>query len=130
MAKSLTWQTAIYEAILRDVATGEYLACFASPDCSTFSKLLNLPGGPPVLRGNTGRARYGLKKYSNDKPLSSDDKEKVRIHTLVAVRMAQTLDLFATRGLPFGYETPEILEGQISMGNLDEFLELRSKPHV
>ena len=104
--------TAIYEAVLRDIAAGEYMACFASPDCSTFSKLLNLPGGPPVLRGNTGRPRYGLTYYANGKPLSVEDKEKVRVHTLVAVRVAEALDLFATRGLPFGYETPEIIEGQ------------------
>ena len=86
--------TAISNEMIRSVAAGDYLACFASPDCSTFSKLLNLPGGPPVLRGNSGRARYGLKKYSNGRPLSADDKEKVRVHTLVAVRVAQTLDLF------------------------------------
>ena len=36
------------DEILRDIAAGEYVAAFASPECSTFSKLQNLPGPPPL----------------------------------------------------------------------------------
>ena len=32
------------DEILHDIAAGEYVAAFASPECSTFSKLHNLPG--------------------------------------------------------------------------------------
>jgi len=34
----------VKDEILRDIAAGEYVAAFASPECSTFSKLHNLPG--------------------------------------------------------------------------------------
>ena len=43
------------------------------------------------------------------------------MHTLVSVRVAEALDLFATRNLPFSFETPAIYEGQVSLGRLDEF---------
>ena len=39
----------VKDEILRDIAAGEYVAAFASPECSTFSKLHNLPG--PHLSG-------------------------------------------------------------------------------
>lgn len=67
------------------------------------------------------KERYGLEMYANGKPSSIADKEKVRVHTLVSVGIAEALDLFATRNLPFIFETPAIHEGQVSMGHIDEF---------
>ena len=53
----------VWDEILRDIAAGEYVAAFASLECSTFSKLHNLPG-PPPLRAVSGPERYGLKSNS------------------------------------------------------------------
>ena len=54
---------AVWGQLLYDVAAREYTACIACPDCSTFSKLHNLPG-PPPLRGVSGPGRYGRKDLS------------------------------------------------------------------
>ena len=50
----------VKDEILHDIAAGEYVAAFASPECSTFSKLHNLPD-PPPLRTASGPERYGIK---------------------------------------------------------------------
>ena len=107
----------VKDAILHDIAAGEYVAAFASPECSTFSKLHNLPG-PPPLRTATGPERYGIKKNNIEQA------EKVRIHTLMAVRVAQALDLLTELRIPWLYETPAIHAGQVSMAHLDEYVAL------
>ena len=98
--------TPIWDRSLYDIASGEYMAGFASPDCSTFSKLHHLPGGQPFLRGLVGKDRYGLKKFPDGRPLTMEQREHVRIHTLVSVRVAEALDLFVARGVPCIFETP------------------------
>ena len=77
---------AVWDPILRDTAAGEYAACFASLERSTFSQLHNKLVGPLPLRDATGPGRYGKKG------LSPSDHEQVRFHTLVAVRVAQVPD--------------------------------------
>ena len=42
---------AVFDRILYDIVGGEYMACFASPDCSSYSKLQHLLGGPPSFEG-------------------------------------------------------------------------------
>ena len=39
----------VFEPIIPAVLAGEYAGSLASPDCSTFSKVRNMPGGPPLL---------------------------------------------------------------------------------
>ena len=109
---------AVWDPILRDTAAGEYGACFASPECTTFSQLHNKPGGPPPLRDATGPGRYGKKGPSRS------DREKIQAHTLVAVRVAQVLDLFTIRGFPWIFEAPEASENQASVFNSDEYVAL------
>ena len=127
---------AVFDRICRAVTAKDYVAAFASPDCSTFSKARNMPGGPPPVRGIEGRDRYGLKFYGTrvtsapKQPLSREDKENVRYHTLVAVRVAFILDLCWTQTIPFGYETPERCAGQVSMLHLDEYIALLARPGV
>ena len=98
---------AVFEPIIPAVLAGEYAGSLASPDCSTFSKVRNMPGGPPPLRGVDGKQ---LKTYPagprKDQPLSPADVELVRVHTLVSNRVAQILTAFHSKGLPFIYETP------------------------
>ena len=102
---------------MHDIAAGEYVAAFASPECSTSSKLHNLPG-PPPLRTVSGPERYGIKSNNIEQA------EKVRIHTLMAVRVAQALGLLTVLRIPWLYETPAIHAGQVSMAHLDEYVAL------
>ena len=102
----------VWGEILRDIAAGEYVAAFASHECSTFSKLHILPG-PPPLRAVSGPERYGL----NDNNIKQ--KETVRVHTLMA--------LLTELCIPWLYETPAIHAGQVSMAHLDEYVALMKK---
>ena len=45
-----------FNTIERDTRAGEFVACTASPECGTFSRLHNLPG-PPPLRAVSGPDR-------------------------------------------------------------------------
>ena len=99
---------AVWEPLLRSIAAGEYLACIGCPMCATYSKLLNLPG-PPILRDVEGPGRYGRKD------LTPEQKEKVRMHTLVSLRVAEALKLFLIRKLPWFFEAPKASEKEVSV---------------
>ena len=86
----------VWDKVLCDIVAGEYFGVFASPDCSTFSKLHNLPGPPPV-RGVSGSGRYGFKSNAIKQA------EHVRLHTLVALRVAQALGLFTELRIPWEF---------------------------
>ena len=102
---------------LYDVVSREYKVCIESSDCSTFSKLHNLIG-PPPLRGVSGPGRYGRKDHS------PAQKERVRIHSLVPLRVAQVLDMLVAFVLPWVFETPAIAKNQVSIAHLDEYVAL------
>ena len=91
---------AVWEPLLRSIAAGEYLACIGCPMCATYSKLLNLPG-PLVLRDVEGPGRYGRKD------LTPSQGEKVRMHTLASLRVAEALNLFLIRQLLWVFEAPK-----------------------
>ena len=61
-----------------------------------------------------GPERYGITTNN------VEQKEKVRIHTLMAVRVAAALDLLTELRIPWLFETPAIHAGQVSMAHLDE----------
>ena len=79
---------------------------------------------PPPLRTASGPERYGIKTNNIEQA------EKVRIHTLMAVRVAQALDLLTEWRVPWLYETPAIYAGQVSMAHLDEYVALLKKEGV
>jgi hypothetical protein len=82
LADDATWDPLVVR-----VRSKEFAAAFASPPCTTASRLRNKPGGPPPLRGLTGAARYGLKG------LTVPNKELVRLHNLILVRVAEILKI-------------------------------------
>ena len=122
--------TAVYEAIVRDVQAKEYAAAFASLDCSTFPKVRNKPGGPKPIRGTPGKERYKLKHYAGGTPLSKEDVDKLKLHNLVSIRVAHILALCWEQRIPFGFETPECCPNQASMLHLDEYAALLKKDAV
>jgi hypothetical protein len=106
------------------VVNGKFSALIAMPPCGTFSRVRSMPGGPPLLRGPSGRERYGLPN------LSASQKEWVREHNLLAVRAADLATLLIAQGLPVVLEQPALREGEVSMLNLDEFIAMRELPAV
>jgi hypothetical protein len=57
---------AVKDEILHDIAAGEYVAAFASPECSTFTKLHNLPGPHPSERW-TGPKDMALQRITRNR---------------------------------------------------------------
>ena len=71
---------AIWDPLLERLRRGEFFAVIVSPPCGTFSRVRMLPGGPPPLRGITGKDRYGLAG------LDFKRAEQVRPHNILALR--------------------------------------------
>ncbi len=115
---------AAWEPLLARVRSKEYAAAFASPPCTTASRLRNKPGGPPPLRGLTGPDRYGLKG------LSISNKELVRLHNLILLRVAEILGIMSNLGRPWVFETPALRDGEVSVLRLDEYQTLLGSSKV
>ena len=82
------------------VAGGEFVAAFASPDCSTYSKLHNLPG-PPPLRDAEGTGRYGrtgLKPKQQERVRMENSQQGGRDPRALHRALAP-LDIRSTRGV-------------------------------
>lgn len=103
----------------------QYDGYLMSPPCSTFTAARKADdGGPPPLRGTTGRERYGL---SN---LGADDIQKVKLGTLMALRAHAVATHAETFDKTWVLEQPHWKPGNTSMFMLDEFQELLAKPDV
>jgi hypothetical protein len=109
---------ATWDPLVARVRSREFVAAFASPPCTTASRLRNKPGGPPPLRGLAGKDRYGLSG------LSVPNKEKVRVHNLILLRVAEILKIMAQQGVPWLFETPALKDGEVSILRLDEYQSL------
>ena len=70
------------------------------------------------MRGLEGAARYGLSG------LSTPNKELVRLHNLILVRVAEVLAIVTAQGRPWIFETPTLKDGEVSVLRLDEFQRL------
>ena len=71
-----------------------------------------------MLRGADGDERYGRR----DVTLTIEEKERLRIGTLLAVRTADGITACLNTGTRFIMEQPPATEGYASMFNLDEFV--------
>ena len=109
---------AIWDPLYRSISAGEYQAVFSSPPCGTFSRVRNVPGGPPPLRGSEGTNRYG---FCN---LQKHHAEQVRKHNLLAMRTAKATQAMINLQRIAVVEQPAVREGEVSMFLLDEFEQL------
>ena len=106
---------AVWDPLWKEVQARGFCAAIASPPCSTFSRVRNVPGGPPPLRGAEGIERYGLRG------LRPKDLDEVRKHNLLAVRTANIIACLNALGCPTIVEQPAMRHGEVSMLKLDEF---------
>ena len=106
---------AIWDDIIRSISCGKYIAMVGAPPCGSFSRLRNIPGGPPLLRSPSGPGRYGLGT------ITPDQKSRIRVDNLLALRACKAMDLFAQRNLVAILEQPAFVPDEIHMFNLDEF---------
>ena len=109
---------AVWEPLHKRIKTGDYLAIFSSPPCGTFSRVRNVPGGPPPLRGTAGAERYGLRN------IGKQNADLVRSHNLLALRTAAATQTMMDLDRPAIIEQPAIRDGEVSMYLLDEFIKL------
>ena len=111
----------LWNDILGDIRSGHYDGMLAGPPCNTFTNARRSDdGGPPPLRGPHGDDRYGLRN------LRVQDKEKVRLGTLLATRAAEAATELHSLNKPFIVEQPQWKDDgkSNSMFNLDEYQDL------
>ena len=77
------------------------------------------------MRGPSGKSRYGFPH------LIGEDKEKVRVGTLLAQRTAEAVGLFEEQAKPSITEQPKWKKDNdsVSMYNLDEFQAFKESPN-
>ena len=114
-----------WNSLLALIKLGLFCAALFSPPCSTFTAALNdMDGGPSPLRGADPTTIYGLPG------LTSRQKEKVRLGTLLAVRTAEGLWLLIQMCVPFIFEQPARRPGKPHMTLLPEFQRILDHPEV
>ena len=96
-----------YDAIKKKVEENVYTHCFVSPDVTTFTS---------DLRGNVAPEIYGWT------PMPTNLKNAVRNETLLVLRAAEILDIFAKFGLPWIIENPSASEPDLFA--MPEFIQL------
>lgn len=114
----------IWESLITQLKPSVYHRKVGGPPCSTFLAARLRRGGPRALRTPSGPGRYGMPG------LKPEEKEAVRLGTLLAQRDAEADSVWSRLGLPWITEQPRFDEERTSMYNLDEFLMLRAKPGV
>ena len=115
---------AVWEDIMAKIHADYYDVIICSPPCGAFSRLRGIPGGPSVLPGLTGRARYSLPN------LTVHQKEIVREANLIDTRCLKAFTVMAQRDHIAILEQPGLREGEVSMMRLDEALTARNIPGV
>lgn len=114
----------VWDPLLAKIRSGKYIAAVISPPCGTFSRLRNVPGGPPPLRSANGRERYGLSTLDKGRA------ETVRLHNLLALRGITAFKCIAELGGVAIFEQPALIDNEVSMLRLDEFVEVLALPGV
>ena len=115
---------AVWRPLRALIEGGKFPGLIAGPPCETFSRVRNLPGGPPPLRGVEGSLRYGLRG------LTPKQTEQVRLHNLLAVRTAEAATIMQQLGLPSITEQLAVRNNEVSMFKLDEHVKLMELPQA
>ena len=101
---------------------GSYHGSLWSPPCSTFSKARRHgDGGPPPLRGASGADLLGLPD------IRPEDKEKLRLGTLLAVRTGEGIGAQGDADKPWLLENPPEVPEQPSLFNVPQVAEQLEK---
>ena len=114
----------LFDELLGRVKRRHYDAGMCSPPCSTFSRIRGKGKGPRALRSASGPGRYGLPG------LTPEEKEAVRLGTLLGIRARDLCSAFQDAELPWLNESPPQEEGQTSLFGLDEWIELSEAAHA
>ena len=116
---------AFWAPILADLEDGKYDGTGGGAPCSTFSaSRSDWDGGPRPLRGEHPQAIFGLPR------LLPQEKEAVRLGTLLAHRKFQALQITHAQGKPGWAETPARRDGHPSVFKLPLALTLIHTPGV
>ncbi len=114
----------IWRGVTRSITSRQVDGILASPPCSTFGCRRLGDGGPSPLRESDGPELYGKTV------LRPEDKKKVRLGTLLAVRAAEAASLATERGIPWLNEQPHEQPGRPHMYRLNEWARVLEHPEV
>ena len=116
---------AFWRTVVADIEDQKYAAGGMAMPCGTFSAVRSFEdGGPVPLRGEYAPDLFGLPG------ISPQDKQKMAIGTLLALRGSEAANLFYQLGLPFWGETPHQRDGKPSVFKLPSWMELLAQPGV
>ena len=105
-----------WDEIIHDIEQERYDGGGGGAPCSTFSAgRNNNDGRPRPLRGEWPPTLFGLAN------LNPDEKEQVRLGTLLALRKAHMCSLMYQQHRPFWAETPARRDGSPSVFKLPEY---------
>ena len=110
--------------IMADLEADTYGGVGACPPCSTFSGGRRNDGGPRPLRGEAPPELFGFAW------LTPEEKESVRIGTLLAIRCEAACRFASTHGLPWWFETPKRRPGNASVFKLPVLIDLAASQGV
>ena len=115
----------IFQKLIDRIQRKEFNAAMLPPPCSTFSSARSeTDGGPRPLRKAEGPERYGRKD------LTPEEKESVRLGTLLALRANAIAKAMREAGKPSITENPPEHEGKPSLFGLDEWRQFLDTPNV
>ena len=115
----------LFNNILAEIKAGVYAGILLGPPCETFSNARNEhDGGPRPLRGPWGKDLYG---YSY---LLPDEKEQVRIGTMLALRALVVFELAIDLDIPAVHEHPLEKQDGVSIYHFEAWQRLLSKSGV
>ena len=116
---------ATWEVVKDDIQAGVYAGAGMAMPCGSFSAARSFEdGGPVPLRGEFAPEIYGLSG------LSPEDKAKVAVGTLLALRGCEAASLFHGQNKPFWGETPAERAGAPQAFKLPGWIALRIRPGV
>ncbi len=76
------------------------------------------------MRGVEGASRYGLAG------ISIQDKELVRKHNIIFVRVAELLKIMVELSCPWIFDSPARVDDEVSVLDLDEYRDILGLPGV
>ena len=124
-ANTLPDDEELFNNILAEIRAGVYAGILLGPPCETFSNARNEhDGGPRPLRGPWGKDLYG---YSH---LLPDEKEQVRIGTMLALRALVVFELAIDLDIPAVHEHPLEEQDGVSIYHFEAWQRLLSKSGV
>jgi hypothetical protein len=118
----------VWESIVSDIRSRQYVGVLMSPPCGTYSSLREHRPGPRVLR--SVEHPLGFRRGSSPEHLSVADRELLRVANILTLRSIEAFNLCVDLEIPVLLENPMPREGKPSIYLVPKMLELLARDGV